>query len=127
MSKRSSKLHFRIPMYKTPPDKWRKRIHASALEASLRKSIGYRREDQLEIAVVLYFNKLGLKFHDVDNRAKDVLDALQGRTRGPKSKKRHKPIIPNDSQIFKLVVAKKFPPKQSHGAGHVTISKLKKE
>ena len=76
--------------------------------------------------VLFYFKGTALSFHDVDNRLKDVMDALQGRFGGPKSKKQKDPIISNDRQIFKVTVEKKRSPKQSKGKGHLTIRKYKK-
>jgi hypothetical protein len=36
------------------------------------------------------------------------------------------PIIQNDSQVFRAVVEKSLPPKQSrHGRGHLTITKYR--
>ncbi len=45
--------------------------------------------------------------HDIDNRLKDILDALQGRVGGSKGKKPLKQIIPNDRQVFRLTGVKK--------------------
>jgi Holliday junction resolvase RusA-like endonuclease len=61
--------------------------------------------------------------HDVDNRLKDILDALQGRAGGPKSTRKLKAIIPNDSQVFCVTVEKLPAPWQSHGLGHVRVTK----
>ncbi len=65
-----------------------------------------------------------LAVNDVDNRMKDVFDALQGRAGGPKAKLTLAPIIPNDKQIFRVEMEKSYPPKQSLGLGHVVIWKL---
>ena len=62
-------------------------------------------------------------FHDVDNRLKDVLDSLQARMGGSKAMRQYQPLIPNDSQVFTVTVTKMLPPPQSHGMGHVTITK----
>lgn len=75
------------------------------------------------MALVLYFDGVAIGFHDVDNRLKDILDALQGRMGGPKAARRYQPLIPNDSQIFRVTITKKLPPPQSHGLGHVTIAR----
>ena len=47
--------------------------------------------------------------HDVDNRLKDILDALQGRFRGPLGKKLR--LIPNDNKICKATIEKRPTPK----------------
>ena len=62
-----------------------------------------------------------VRFHDVDNRLKDVMDALQGRAGGPKSRRPLPPIVPNDRQVRRVVVEKMVAPKQSGGSGHLTI------
>ena len=87
------------------------------------KRVTYRSDDKLAVALVLYFDRVAIRFHDVDNRLKDVLDALQGRMGGPKAVRRHQPLIPNDSQVFRVTVTKMPPPPQSHDLGHVTIAK----
>jgi hypothetical protein len=40
-----------------------------------------------------------IKFHDVDNRLKDIMDSLQGRMGGSKKEQLFERLIPNDSQI----------------------------
>jgi len=120
MSKRPLKLHFRLPPYESSDrNKWRRRIHAAAL--AKRANVRYEPTDKLEIKVALYFESRALSWHDVDNRLKDVLDALQGRAGGPKEVHDLEPIIPNDRQVYRVVVEKREPPRQSRGYGHVTI------
>lgn len=63
--------------------------------------------------------------HDIDNRLKDIMDALQGRAGGPKSRKALTPIITNHNQIYRVIIEKSAPPKQSHGLGHLTIRKYR--
>jgi hypothetical protein len=57
----------------------------------------------------------------VDNRLKDIMDALQGRLGAPKAVRRKAPIIINDYQIWRVVIEKGEPPPQSRGLGHLTI------
>jgi len=57
----------------------------------------------------------------VDNRLKDIMDALQGRLGGPKAVRRKRPVIVNDYQIWRVVIEKGEPPPQSQGFGHLTI------
>lgn len=68
---------------------------------------------------------VALSSHDVDNRLKDIMDALQGRTGGSKKIRILSPIIPNDKQIYQVTVEKTSPPKQSKGMGHLVITKYK--
>jgi len=64
----------------------------------------------LEVVILLYL-KAGKRhdIHDVDNRLKDILDALQGRFRGPSGKKRR--LIANDNKICRAVIEKRPTPK----------------
>jgi hypothetical protein len=89
------------------------------------RRVSYQPDDRLELIVTLYLDETGLRFHDVDNRLKDIMDALQGRAGGPKSKRHLSPIIPNDHQVFKVSIEKMFPPGQSHGMGHLVIRKYR--
>ena len=66
-----------------------------------------------------------LEIHDVDNRLKDILDALQGRMGGSKAVRKFEPIILNDRQVYRVIVNKSAPPGQSHGLGHVAVSMLR--
>ena len=91
------------------------------------RRVTYLRHDKLAVALVLYFDSVAIGFHDVDNRLKDVLDALQGRMGGPKEVRRHQSLIPNDSQVFRVTVTKMLPPPQSCGLGHVTITRYEKD
>ena len=123
MAKRRFKIHFRIPPYVTPRNDWRRLIYDAARTEMQARRVTYRSDDRLAVALVLYFDGMAIGFHDVDNRLKDVLDALQGRMGGPKAVRRHQPLIPNDSQVFRVTVTKMLPPPQSHGLGHVTIAR----
>jgi hypothetical protein len=85
------------------------------------RGVTYRDDDKLAVSLVLYLEGNAIGFHDIDNRLKDVLDALQGRMGGPKAMRRNPPLIPNDNQVYSATVTKMSPPPQSLGAGHVTI------
>jgi Holliday junction resolvase RusA-like endonuclease len=122
MPKRKLRVKFRIPSYVTPRAAWRRAIHAVASEAVRAAHVAYSPEDRLELEVRIYLTKTALAMHDVDNRLKDIMDALQGHVQGTGKKGRALPaLIPNDSQVFKVTVEKQYPPGQSHGLGHVTI------
>lgn len=54
------------------------------------------------------------------------MDALQGRVGGPKAIRRLQQIIPNDHQIYRVVIEKMLPPGQSHGMGLLVIRKYKR-
>ena len=68
---------------------------------------------------------MALSSHDLDNRLKDIMDALQGRAGGSKKTRRWLPIIRNDKQIYQVTIEKALPPKQSKGLGHLVITRHK--
>jgi hypothetical protein len=121
MAKRRLKIHFRIPRYVSPRNEWRRLIYAAAAAEVQARHVAYQPNDLLAVSLVFYLDDSALGIHDVDNRLKDVLDALQGRMGGPKSVRQYEPLIPNDKQIFRVTVSKVLSPPQSHGLGHVTI------
>jgi len=63
--------------------------------------------------VVLLYLKKGKRhdIHDVDNRLKDILDALQARFGGPKSVRRKYRLFENDRQVSRVVIEKQPIPK----------------
>lgn len=121
LAKRSLRIAFRLPPYRAPRTAWRLAIHAAASQAAQTAGIKYGRDDRLELEVRLFFAGSALAWHDVDNRLKDVLDALQGRAGGAKSVRRLSAVIPNDSQVYRVTVVKGPPPKQSLGMGHAVV------
>ena len=127
--KRRLKLKIRIPGYRPPRNAWRRTIHQAVSEVQRATPVTYEPSDRLEVALRLYFaDEEALRIHDVDNRLKDCLDALQGRVGGTKSKavRALEPIVPNDRQIWRVIVEKALAPKQARGLGHLTIRRLKK-
>lgn len=123
MSKRALYLKVRLPKYVTPRLRWRRLVYDIVERKAEEAGISYTKNDRLELNVKLYFKGSAISFHDVDNRLKDVMDALQGRIGGSKKIRNFRPVIPNDSLIYKVTVEKMLPPKQSHGMGHLIISK----
>ena len=99
MSKRRITLSFRLPPYLSPRNDWRKRIHKLALEAVHTRNITLLESDQLQIDVTLYLENSALKFHDVDNRLKDIMDALQGRVGGTERKQILEPPPPPSTNL----------------------------
>ncbi|OGB92826.1 MAG: hypothetical protein A3H39_01805 [candidate division NC10 bacterium RIFCSPLOWO2_02_FULL_66_22] len=128
MPKRPLRLKIRIPLYEAPRNSWREAIHRAVAEAQNQTSVKYTRDDKLEVFLQLYFTDArSAEIHDVDNRLKDCLDALQGRVGGTKTTavRKLEPIIPNDRQIWRVTVAKSLAPKQARsGLGHLTIRRL---
>ena len=125
MAKRRLKLSARIPPYRTPRNVWRREIHELLAAAAERSSVTYNYSDKLQIIVTLYMPEASLQSHDVDNRLKDIMDALQGRCGGPKAIHSLRAIIPNDRQVYRVTIMKKKPPKQSKGYGQITITKFR--
>jgi hypothetical protein len=122
--KQRQTLKFRLPEYESPRNAWRKEIYDVALKAANDQGVEYGPEVKLAVEVKLYLRGRALEIHDVDNRLKDVLDALQGRMGGSKAIRKFAPIIQNDRQVYRVVVTKSSPPGQSQGLGHVLISQM---
>jgi uncharacterized protein with ParB-like and HNH nuclease domain len=92
--------------------------------------LGRRFEDQLfEVEVLLYMTR-GKRhdIHDVDNRLKDILDALQGKFRGSG---KARPLIKNDNRICKAIIEKRptpklFKNKKENAGGRIIIRPYRK-
>jgi Holliday junction resolvase RusA-like endonuclease len=125
MAKPKQKLKFRLPEYVNPRNAWRREIYKAALEAVKKQGVSYPEDAKLSVEVRLYLRGRALEIHDVDNRLKDILDALQGRMGGSKAVRKFEPIILNDRQVYRVVIIKSSPPGQSHGLGHVAVSPLR--
>ncbi len=124
MANRPLRLHVRLPKYHAPRNEWRREVRQAVRLRMREEKIRYTPKDKLEIYLRLYFNEPKLSLSDVDNRLKDVMDAVQGQVGGGGKKlRRTKRIIRNDSQIYRVTVEKAPPPKQSHELGHLTIKK----
>ncbi len=126
MPKHPMTLHVRLPKYHNPRNAWRREIRTAVRDRMKETNVRYTPKDKLEIYLRLYFREPDLSRIDVDNRLKDVMDALQGQIGGAGTKRsRPKKILPNDSQIHRVTVEKALPPKQSHELGHLTIRKYR--
>jgi len=127
MPKRPLKLHIRIPAYTHPRNDWRRAIHRAIQDRQLHSPVRYSSNDKLEVQIYLALDKRQVGVHDVDNRLKDCLDALQGRAGGSKKRPSFDPIIPNDRQVYRVVIEKGIPPKQAKGLGHLTVRRFRTE
>jgi hypothetical protein len=125
VAKRPLKLTLRIPPYERPRNVWRKKLHHVILQRQRKSPVRYKETDKLEVEVRLFIKGTALTMHDIDNRLKDILDALQGRAGGPKKRRTLEPIIPNDRQIYRVIMEKGQPPWQSEGFGHLTVRKFR--
>jgi len=95
----------RIEEYSRPRNSWRRTIHRDVLKEQRKTRVKYEPSDKLEVVLRLYFtDPRAVDIHDVDNRLKDCLDALQGRVGGTKTKATRalRPIVPNDCQIWTM-------------------------
>ncbi|MGH2619746.1 MAG: hypothetical protein ACRDHG_04145 [Anaerolineales bacterium] len=120
----SPELEVELPPYETPRNAWRETIHHAVSLAMDAANVAYSDEDRLAVVVDLYMTDAMLRFHDVDNRLKDVLDALQGRVGGPKKTRKLPALIPNDKQIFQASVQKVALPAGAHGGGRLRIERI---
>jgi len=84
-----------LPPYARPRNEWRRRVHGAVLDVQTRRGVGYRESDQLEVRISLPLGDRPLDIHEIDERVKDVIDALEGRIAGPRSRRRIAPIVPS--------------------------------
>ncbi len=113
MAKTRRTLTANIPTYEKNRRRWRKRILASVLGAQAKAGSRFGPDDKLEVVVLLYLKKgKRIAIHDIDNRLKDILDALQGRFGGPKSARAKQRLIENDNQVCRVVMEKQPIPKK---------------
>jgi len=124
MAKPRKVLRVRLPPYVHPRLEWRRKLQAAIRRAQRQTRVTYAASDRLELSVRLYLKGRALEIHDVDNRLKDVMDALQGRIGGSKAIKPNAPVVQNDRQIWRVAIEKREPPPQSHGLGHLTVRRL---
>jgi hypothetical protein len=116
MAKISRTISTILPAYQRDRNQWRRNILDLVLKARRKAGVSYSPDDRFEVVVLLYLTK-GKRhdIHDVDNRLKDILDALQGRFGGPKSFHGKSRLIDNDRQVSRVVMEKQVIP-QSLGA-----------
>ena len=132
MSKIARTIRTLLPTYQKDRQQWRREILENVQKAAERHGIQYEDDDLLEVEVVLYL-KSGKRhdIHDVDNRLKDILDALQGRFRGYPSNKELR-LIANDNKVCRAVIEKRPTPKvlknkRKDTGGKLTIRAYKRK
>lgn len=125
MAKPRLSLRVRIPAYRAPRNTWRALLNREIGARAAERRVQYRETDRLEVHVRLYMDASSLRSHDVDNRLKDILDALQGRAGGPKNVHSLPAIIPNDRQIYRVSIEKVPAPWQSRNLGHLVVRKFR--
>ncbi|HYK96834.1 MAG TPA: hypothetical protein VEU77_00430 [Candidatus Acidoferrales bacterium] len=105
MAKRRFSISATLPAYAPPRNEWRRRVHAAVLEAQTFRGVGYRESDRLEMRVTLYLGARALDVHETDERVKDIVDALEGRIAGRRSRRRIAPIV-QGGQILRIILEK---------------------
>ena len=115
MQKRRLKLTARIPNFMSDSVAWRKAIYAAVTEAQRRDGVQYSETDKLDVEVRFHLQGRKLTILDLDNRLKDVGDALQGFIHD-KGAGGLKPIIPDDNQIYRFTAEKRLPSKRDLNA-----------
>jgi len=110
MAKSRQTIRAVLPTYLKDRQEWRRQILENVRKAAAQNQIQYELDQLFEVEVLLYMDR-GKRhdIHDVDNRLKDVLDALQGRFRGSLGKKLR--LIQNDNKICKAIIEKRPTPK----------------
>lgn len=125
MAKRRFSISVALPAYARPRNEWRRRVHAAVLDAQTRRGVGYRDADRLELRITLFLRDRPLDLHDVDERVKDVIDALEGRIAGQRSRRRIAPIIPAQEQIQRIVLEKAATRGRRGALGELAISRFR--
>jgi Holliday junction resolvase RusA-like endonuclease len=116
MATRGHKLSVRIPNFMKDAVAWRKAIHTAVVAVQDATKVRYTSTDKLDVEIRFHLRDRKLTILDLDNRLKQVLDALQGFI-GEKGKSHAlRPIIPDDNQIYRLVAEKRMPPKANRAA-----------
>lgn len=125
MAKRRFSITVALPGYTRPRNEWRRRVHASVLDAQTRRGVGYRDADRVEVRVTLFLGERPLDLHEIEERVKDVIDALEGRIAGPRSRRRIAPIIPSPDQIQRIVLERSGGRGRRGALGELAISRYR--
>ncbi len=126
MAKRRFSITAVLPQYSPPRNEWRRRVHAAVLEAQTRRGVGYRETDRVEVRITLAIGDRPLEIHEIEERIKDTLDALEGRIAGPRSRRRIAPIIPDADQIRRIVIEKAPARGRARAVGQVAIGRYRR-
>jgi hypothetical protein len=105
MAKRRFTISATLPAYAPPRNEWRRRVHAAVLEAQTFRGVGYGESDQLELRISLFLGQRDLDIHEIDERLKDIVDALEGRIAGRRSRRRIAPIVSTE-QVKRVILEK---------------------
>ena len=100
-------------------------MHAAVLEAQTFRGVGYRESDRLELRVSLFLGARALDVHETDERVKDIIDALEGRIAGRRSRRRIAPIVAA-GQILRLIIEKDARVPRGRPLGVLTLSRYRR-
>ena len=100
-------------------------MHAAVLEAQTFRGVGYRESDQLELRVAIFLGQRPLDVHEVDERVKDIVDALEGRIAGRRSRRRIAPIV-STGQLRRLILEKDTRQLRGRPFGILSISRYRR-
>ena len=114
-----------LPAYAPPRNEWRRRVHAAVLEAQTFRGVGYRDSDRLEMRVTLYLGQRDLDVHEIDERVKDIVDALEGRIAGRRSRRRIAPIVAG-GQIARVILEKDGRVPRGRPLGLLTLARYRR-
>jgi hypothetical protein len=67
-----------------------------------------------------------LDIHEIDERIKDIVDALAGKIAGPRSQRRIAPIVPMPDQIRRIILEKDTRTLRGRPLGQLTISRYRR-
>jgi len=126
MAKRRFTISAVLPAYTSPRNEWRRRVHAAVLEAQTSRGVGYHESDRLELRIVLFLAQRALDIHEIDERIKDIVDALGGRIAGPRSQRRIAPIVPLPDQIRRIILEKDTRSVRGRPLGQLTIARYRR-
>jgi hypothetical protein len=125
VAKRRFTIGATLPAYAPPRNEWRRRVHAAVLEAQTFRGVGYRESDRLELRISLYLGQRGLDVHETDERVKDIVDALEGRIAGRRSRRRIAPIVMS-GQVLRVILEKDTRVPRGRPLGQLTISRYRR-
>jgi hypothetical protein len=125
VAKRRFTITATLPAYIPPRNEWRRRVHAAVLEAQTFRGVGYRESDRLELRVSLFLGQRALDVHETDERVKDIVDALEGRIAGRRSRRRIAPIV-QAGQILRIILEKDTRVPRGRPLGVLTISRFRR-
>ena len=100
-------------------------MHAAVLEAQTFRGVGYRESDELELRVSIFLGHRALDLHEIDERVKDIVDALEGRIAGRRSRRRIAPIV-STGQFRRVVLEKDTRTLRGRPFGVLTITRYRR-